>query len=510
LEEHDEVTEMSPVPGAYVPVIKLYFSGIQIDLLFVSLPRSTIPDDMDLLSADNLKGLDERAGRALNGVRVSNAMLELVPNIPNFRVTLRAIKLWAARRGVYGNAVGFLGGVAMALLTARICQLYPNAAPSTLLTRFFRIYEKWPWPAPVQLTEIVDLPMGHRIWNPQVFRSDRSHLMPIITPAYPCMNSTFNVSRSTLSIMQAEFKRGSEITQRIDLPGTCRDQSIWTDLFEASDFFAQYKYYVQVEVIAATDDEQRAWSGWVGSRLRFLVRSLEFTDGIRGAHPKPDGFGHPDTDKVSSYFLGLMVDTSPPSDTADPARARRIEITTAVSDFTVLINQWDDRVETMTTKIRAISRKSLPSFLPLQKRRVRKRRKRSRASASSSSSSSSSSSASSTEPTSASASASASSSTASSTESQEDNKENGETQVEEKVDGVTSEESKNDTSIGANSAVDSGDEKSSNDKNNNNDSDGAKKGSSDTKTATTTATTTATKNEEEKDEEERPLKMQRV
>jgi len=189
LERNPEVSELTAVPDAYVPVIKLKFCGISMDLLFARLALSTIDENLDLLDQNNLKNLDEKSVLSLNGCRVTDQILKLVPNIPNFRMTLRCIKLWAKRRGVYANVVGFLGGVSWALLVARICQLYPNAVPSTLVSRFFRVYEQWKWPNPVLLNTIADGNLGLKVWNPKIYHKDRTHLMPIITPAYPGMIS---------------------------------------------------------------------------------------------------------------------------------------------------------------------------------------------------------------------------------------------------------------------------------------------------------------------------------
>ncbi|RDW71154.1 hypothetical protein BP6252_07717 [Coleophoma cylindrospora] len=283
------IEDLTPVVDAFVPIIKFEYSGISIDLIFSTLKASQVPRDLSLLDEKVLHGLDEKEMRSLNGTRVTDEILELVPQKAVFRTALRGVKLWAQRRAIYANIMGFPGGVAWAMLVARVCQLYPKATSSTIMSKFFHIMKNWQWPQPVTLTKIDTRKRpgpNVRVWNPQIYKADSFHLMPIITPAYPSMCATHNITRSTMEIIQRELKRGSEITEQI-----MTGKAPWKNLFVKHTFFTQgYKYYLSVISASTTKEAQNIWSGLVESKVRLLVIGLEGHDSIALAHPFNKGF----------------------------------------------------------------------------------------------------------------------------------------------------------------------------------------------------------------------------
>ncbi|KAJ5642197.1 hypothetical protein N7490_006197 [Penicillium lividum] len=280
------IEKMTPVPDAFVPIIKLELAGISIDLIFARLMVPSVPMNLDLKNNDYLRGLDEKEVRSLNGTRVTDEILELVPQQKTFRLALRAIKLWAQRRAIYANIVGFPGGVAWAMLVARVCQLYPQATGSVIVGKFFRIMNKWAWPQPVMLKPIEDGPLPMKVWNPKIYHGDRFHLMPIITPAYPSMCATHNISVSTKTVILRELQRGGDMVDKIFMK-----QLTWNDLFTRHSFFTNaYKYYLSITASSRTKEAEGIWSGLVESKLRHLVGALDRKAVIAVAHPFPKGF----------------------------------------------------------------------------------------------------------------------------------------------------------------------------------------------------------------------------
>ena len=381
LQAHPDVTDLTQVPDAYVPVIRMKFTGISIDLLFARLSLSTIPEDLDLLNHSLLRNLEEKCILSLNGSRTTDEVLRLVPNVETFHISLRCIKLWAKRRGLYSNAMGYLGGVACALLTARICQLYPHAAASSIIMRFFRIYNQWDWPRPVYLKQIEDLNLQQRVWNPRIHVSDRYHKMPVITPAYPSMCSTHNVSSSTLTLMMSEFQRGGEIVMRIE-QGTAH----WPDLFEMSDFFHRNRFFFQLVASCESEENFRVWAGFVESRVRHLVAKLEIEANISSAPPYPEGFEKiveaanlEEALKVHKHGETILESPHEPKKTFytvafyialviapfDPAHKgpRKLILDRPVMDFRAMINIWDKLTPDMNLLIRDIKRDALPDYL---------------------------------------------------------------------------------------------------------------------------------------------------
>lgn len=270
----EELTELTPVPGISVPIIKCEVCGVSIDLIFSNLQVSSVPRSLELTDNNLLRGLDETDLRCVNGTRVTDRILQLVPQPRTFRIALRCIKLWAQRRAIYGNVVGFPGGVAYAMMVARVCQLYPKAAAPLIVQKFFFVMGKWQWPQAVVLQKRETAPLQLREWDPNTSKGDRFHLMPVITPAYPCMNSTHTIGLSTKEVLLRELRRGEAIMAEI-----YAGKKAWRDLFVRQRFFSEaYKHYICVVTAGRTKEAQQAWSGLVQSKLRRLISGIEVSD----------------------------------------------------------------------------------------------------------------------------------------------------------------------------------------------------------------------------------------
>lgn len=393
LRKNPHADDIVAVSDAYVPVIKMTFRDVEIDLLCASLAMNRIPATFDVLDDHVLRNVDDPTQRSINGVRVTDAILRLVPNIPNFRTTLRAIKLWAKRRCVYSNSLGYLGGVAWAILTARICQLYPNAAPSFLLSRFFRIYDEWKW-GPVSPTPVLLAPISHgsanlpfKVWNPAAPENAR-HIMPVITPAYPCMNTTHNVSRPTLKTMKEEIARGKKLVDGIladaeaamatkasaDGKGNHAPQgkaqstrpsgvSAWQSVFAPLKFFGQYVNLLQVDVYADDIESFKKWKGRVESKLRFLIHRLDDTQFVHDVRPCPEGFSdNPDLPAGCgvSFFFGVSF--APPPMTSDGTR-RQHDISIPVHMWRGQLEAWPEKSPGMHLQVTPVKGKNLPHFV---------------------------------------------------------------------------------------------------------------------------------------------------
>ncbi|KAG8382845.1 hypothetical protein BUALT_Bualt05G0120800 [Buddleja alternifolia] len=352
--EMPEVQELHPVPDAHVPVMRLKFSGVSIDLLYANVSLWVIPEDLDVSQESILQNVDDQTVRSLNGCRVTDQILRLVPNIQTFRTTLRCLRLWAKRRGVYSNVTGFLGGINWALLVARICQLYPNALPSMLVCRFFRVYNQWRWPNPVMLCPIQDGSLGLSFWDPRRNYKDRLHLMPIITPAYPYMNSSYNVSTSTLRVMMEEFHRGNEICEAIEA-----NKSTWDGLFEPFAFFEAYKNYLQIDIAAETDKDLMNWKGWVESRIRLLTLKIERdTNGVLQCHPHPGEFSDKSKPNHHSYFMGLRRKQG-----SNPQEGEQFDIRMTVEDFKRDVYAYSIWKPSMWINVCHVKRRDIPRFV---------------------------------------------------------------------------------------------------------------------------------------------------
>jgi poly(A) polymerase len=415
LQRQSCLSQVHPIPQAYTPVIRLvYDHTLSMDLVFSAVPslRSSLPpwtsfphrhdvlDHAHRAAVASSASLDEASWRALNGARVSQCLVQIMtpPYSPvpysTFQIVLRAVKEWASAVGVYSNVLGFLGGVNWAILTAHVIQEYGQAhhTAGDLLELFFRVYANWPWPTPVVLRSpfeqaAVTTPVAADEWNPLVNPRDGLHVMPILTPIPPRMNSSYNVGIPQLRRIQDEMIRAWNAI-RIQKQEQWSWRHIQKDVVEpdagsaipqAGDeyavlfrptrvFFRHHVHYLQVTMRAVSAAAYGPWFRFCESKLRVLIQNLE-TEQVQAwplaryfhNHAATNHCGPADRVRAapsrdyreSHFFIGLRF--QPGLD--------RVDLRSLTSSFLLLLNGWPHRSEQMDLSVNHVTVDQLPAFV---------------------------------------------------------------------------------------------------------------------------------------------------
>ena len=344
LEGQSNITDLTAVPDAFVPVIKFECDKVDFDLSVAHMPYASIPEDLSVLGDEHLKDLqDPKDVTCLNGPRVTLEILRRVPHVENFRTFLRCIKLWARRRGIYSNIVGFPGGVAWAIMGAKVAQFYPNMNPSMLLERFFFIYKNWNFDNAVIIAPLEECraPSG-AAYMPSWSRGAAPRPISVITPTYPPANATFNGSYSTMVAMKKEIESAHALMQAIG-----KGRATFSQLFEHVDFLRMYSNYVQVEA-TASEEGIKPWCGYLESQLRKLVEKLENDEmaGLEVAQPCVKTFGPINMAGEGSstmfkvhLYVGLKFDSELVREMKEAGRS--VNLTPPVQDFMAFLERCE-------------------------------------------------------------------------------------------------------------------------------------------------------------------------
>eukprot|EP00501_MAST-03F_sp_TOSAG23-6_P000203 GSMAST32.ASY1.ANO1.206.1 assembled CDS len=269
LENDPNATDIVPIDQARIPIIGLVYRGVEIDLLLASLPRNTVPTDLSIEDPSIL-----------------------LPHWENFKIVLRSIRLWSKRRSIFSNKMGYLGGINCAILAAFVCQQFPNKSPSRLLRYFFNLFSKWQWPTPLNLCKPTDHELGFEQWessNPL----NRRHLMPIITPCYPVMNSMYTASKSSMHVMGMEIERCNDLTQSIfEMQLEFNETEAWRNLFSTYCFPAEFDHFICIELAAKDEKSFLSWQGYSESQIRHFIDGMSYMP-LKVVRPFPKKFDGP-------------------------------------------------------------------------------------------------------------------------------------------------------------------------------------------------------------------------
>ncbi|KAB5576477.1 2'-5' RNA ligase superfamily-domain-containing protein [Coniochaeta sp. 2T2.1] len=268
-------------------MLELSIQGIKIDLQYA--PATYIAENWpQVLRAppnDSVWSLPTQTLSKLKAVRDLDYLRRSIPDMAKFRVAYRFIKTWAKSRGIFASRFGYLDGIQLSILLARVHKLLARENPSVsvpqILATFFCHYGTFDWS-----TQLVFDPFFHK----SKLNYTRTSREPLAILGYfpPQLNTSTAASLPSVRSMREEFDRamwmldtkgmtwmgflctgGQAAVQRVPAA------DLWTT--GAKDFLGEFKSYVKIDCqywgLSLARGAQ--FVGWLESRFVGVLVDVE-------------------------------------------------------------------------------------------------------------------------------------------------------------------------------------------------------------------------------------------
>jgi hypothetical protein len=174
-------------------------------------------------------------------------------------------------------------------------------------------------------------------------------------------------------MLQAEFDRGFAIMSEMrESRAEVDSRPFWRKLLADTEIFLQHKDFVCVKAIAPNDADLQTWKGYIESKVRHLVSSLDYIPRVQ-AFPYPKSFswpteGHP---FCECFFIAIDIDTSDRANEHIPITQRKtVDLSNAVSLFVrgceernPIAEREPERAAGMRLVVEHIKATQLPDFV---------------------------------------------------------------------------------------------------------------------------------------------------
>ncbi|KAL3116412.1 hypothetical protein niasHT_006859 [Heterodera trifolii] len=281
--EDKSTANLIKIESASILLIRFAFDGIEFDISFVAVPKLEIltqkMDDNELKSllehfywsVNEQKHMLRSLSSFRSTLYISNLFYkeaqqnvkELNESRKTFKNLLILLKIWAKNNYIYSNKIGFLNGIALAIMVAKIVLVYPNSTLPFLLDKFFLFYFARHPQIPIQLTKSIDTSP-----NANLFLLDARELeMPVLTPTSLVQNAARLVTHSNAKVIRRQMfdalnKISSMKNKQFELDGLLKN---------SIPFSQKFHNFIVINCVAEDKEEADAFCDFVEWRMRLQI-----------------------------------------------------------------------------------------------------------------------------------------------------------------------------------------------------------------------------------------------